>query len=437
MNAIIDYFMTTDLAPHGYCLAWHPGLVATHVVSDSLVSLAYFSLPIFLIVLLKRRSDIQFNWMIMMFAIFILMCGVTHVFNIWTLWTPDYAVQGVVKAFTALASIATAIAAWPLLPKLLAIPSPSQLASANAQLEAANSSLVAEGERRQGAERVLRRQAVELNQTNESLAIANAALSSEVEARRLMAKELQLTSDSLKDNQVELKRSNEDLESFAYIASHDLKAPLRAIDNLSIWIEEDLEEVLSDESRENMNLLRDRVGRMTALLDDLLAYSRIGSKRTKVVEVDTGTFVQETFDMVNADGRFSLKADNDLPDLTAPPAMLRLVFGNLMANSMKHHDAGAGTISVSSTSKEDFVEFAVSDDGPGIPKEHHDRVFEMFQTLAPRDKIEGSGMGLAAVKKAVATVGGSIWLESGTLDGDRGLTVHFTWPTTVRAEEAA
>jgi signal transduction histidine kinase/CheY-like chemotaxis protein len=134
LQRLIDLYKSDSLAPHGICLLWEPTLIWLHVVSDSLVAIAYFSIPIALAVFVSKRPDVEFGWVFWAFAIFILACGTTHVFGIWTLWYPDYVAQGAIKGFTALASVGTAIGLWPLLPKALALPSPEQLRKSNEAL---------------------------------------------------------------------------------------------------------------------------------------------------------------------------------------------------------------------------------------------------------------------------------------------------------------
>ncbi len=122
------------LAPHGYCLLWDPALLWLHVISDAVVGISYFSIPIALLVFLARRRDVEFGWMIALFVIFIMACGMTHFMSILVLWVPAYGIEGLIKALTALASVLTAIAIWPLLPRLLAVPSPRQLQLVNEEL---------------------------------------------------------------------------------------------------------------------------------------------------------------------------------------------------------------------------------------------------------------------------------------------------------------
>ena len=126
---------SSTLSPHGICLLWRPELIWLNVGSDAIIALSYFSIPFALALFVSKRSDVEFGWVFWAFAIFITACGLTHVMSIWTLWVPDYGIEGLVKAATAAASIATAIMLWPLLPKALALPSPSQLRKAQQELE--------------------------------------------------------------------------------------------------------------------------------------------------------------------------------------------------------------------------------------------------------------------------------------------------------------
>src|SRR5260370_10232879 len=123
-------------SPHGICLLWAPELIWLHVVSDALIAIAYFSIPVALVIFVSKRRDLKFGWVYWSFGIFIMACGVTHLLSIYTLWVPIYGIEGLVKAATAAASIFTAGMLWPLLPKLLAIPSPFELSQARAALEA-------------------------------------------------------------------------------------------------------------------------------------------------------------------------------------------------------------------------------------------------------------------------------------------------------------
>ena len=224
----------------------------------------------------------------------------------------------------------------------------------------------------------------------------------------------------------ELSRSNRDLENFAYVASHDLKAPLRNIDNLAEWIEEDLGEVLKGEVRENMRLLRGRVKRLENLLEDLLQYSRAGREKGEICRVDTKVLVDEITSLLHRPDGITVRTVGDLPQIETAKGPLDLVFRNLIDNAFKHHDQMAGLIEVSARENGEFYTFSVSDDGPGIEPKFHEKVFHMFQTLKPRDEVEGSGMGLAMVRKIVERHGGKIRLVSDV--GMRGAKFEFEWP---------
>ena len=225
--------------------------------------------------------------------------------------------------------------------------------------------------------------------------------------------------------QQELSRSNQDLEQFAYVASHDLKAPLRAIEILVEWLREDLRSYTGGEVQENLGLLKSRTARLHRLLDDLLAYSRAGRKPGEIADIDSRLLVEDLFVLLSAPETMTMTADPSLPALHAHHAPLEQVLRNLINNAIKHHPTGKGSIKVYAQDKTDEVLFAVEDDGAGIPQDFSEKIFQMFQTLKPRDEIEGSGMGLAIVKRIVEWQGGRIWFHGGP--GGSGTVFKFTW----------
>jgi PAS domain S-box-containing protein len=226
----------------------------------------------------------------------------------------------------------------------------------------------------------------------------------------------------------ELSRSNTDLEQFAYVASHDLKAPLRAIDSLSLWLQEDLAPLLTQESAKHLTLLRQRTQRMERLLDDLLAYSRAGRVEADIRTVDVAQLIARIAELLDPPPGFAIEVVPPQPVFATALTPLHQVFANLIGNAVKHHDRKEGIIRVTTRDLGDFYEFTVEDDGPGIPAQYHERIFDMFQTLKPRDQMEGSGIGLALVKRIVLHYGGTV----GVLNrGERGSAFHFTWPKTL------
>jgi len=224
---------------------------------------------------------------------------------------------------------------------------------------------------------------------------------------------------------VELQRINEELNNFAYVSSHDLKSPLRGIDQLANWIEEDLAGTVSEETQTHLRLMRSRIHRMERLLDDLLAYSRVGHSIDDVVEVNTQEMVLDIFDLMSNIKPIQLKIVGNLPEIHTRKVPLELILRNLIGNAIKHHDKTSGEIQVSAEINHDWIEFCVADDGAGIAPKHQQRIFGMFQTLKSRDEVEGSGIGLALVKKAVESIDGAVRVVS---DGQRGCRFYFTWP---------
>ena len=232
--------------------------------------------------------------------------------------------------------------------------------------------------------------------------------------------------------QEELERSNRDLDQFAYVASHDLKAPLRAIATLAGWIEEDLRDQLTGDSKEQMQLLRSRVARMDALIEGVLHYSRVGRMESEGEEVDVGELLKEVIELQAPPPGFEVVVESGMPTIVTKRLRLGQVFSNLINNAIKYHHRSEGRIDVRAERRNGCYQFTVEDDGPGIAPEHHDRVFVMFQTLQPRDQLESTGLGLALVKKLVEEEGGKITLES---EAGHGARFRFTWPITAPGEQ--
>ena len=230
-----------------------------------------------------------------------------------------------------------------------------------------------------------------------------------------------------------LEVSNRELDQFAYVASHDLKAPLRGIANLSQWIEEDVgARDLSQDTREHLALLRGRVHRMEGLIDGILQYSRAGRVRERPEEVDTGALVREVVDLLAPPGNVAVEPAPGLPVLVTERLPLQQVLMNLVGNAVKYTRRPDARIQVAAEDAGDFWEFRVRDNGPGIAPEYHERIFGIFQTLEARDKVEGTGIGLSLVKKIVESRGGRVWVES--FEG-AGSTFRFLWPKEIRGGE--
>ena len=229
----------------------------------------------------------------------------------------------------------------------------------------------------------------------------------------------------------ELERRNKELDEFAYVASHDLRSPLQGIKHLAKWIEEDNLGVLQDRSRRHLEQMQQRVTRLERLLDDLLQYSRAGRVRGEVVPVDTAALVRDTITLLAPPANFKFAVGERLPAFVTAKVPLESVFRNLINNAIKHHDRPDGRIEISCRENGAWYDFTVGDDGPGIPPESHEQIFQMFETLKPRDSVEGSGMGLAIIKKIVESVGGRVGVDSAVGHGAR---FRFTWPKVMPLE---
>ena len=225
---------------------------------------------------------------------------------------------------------------------------------------------------------------------------------------------------------LELQRSNRDLEQFAYVASHDLKAPLRAVEVIIEWLRDDLESYKEGDVHENLDLLSQRTSRLTQLLDDLLAYSRAGRKVGDVRQIQLDEFVNDVAILIGPPEGMQITAGGDMPSLNTHHAALETVLRNLISNAIKHHpEPASGHIEVGCVDQGEKGMISVKDDGSGIPDEYAAKVFKMFQTLKPRDDTEGSGMGLAIVQRIIDWQGGEISFKNNP-DGP-GLTFMFTW----------
>jgi signal transduction histidine kinase len=223
----------------------------------------------------------------------------------------------------------------------------------------------------------------------------------------------------------DVARVNRELDQFAYVASHDLKAPLRGIASLAQWIEEDLGSRVDLQSRKHLELLQVRVHRMEALIEGILKYSRAGRVRDKQEVVNVNDLLAESIELLNAPPDASIVIGTGMPIIQTERAALQQVFMNLIGNAILHARRKDPYIWIDVGEEGDFYKFLVGDDGPGIAPEFHEKIWDAFQTLEPRDKVEGTGIGLALVRKHVTTRGGRAWVES--REG-QGATFFFLWP---------
>jgi light-regulated signal transduction histidine kinase (bacteriophytochrome) len=341
-----------DFMPHGHCYLWDTGLVRLHLVTDALIWLSYVSISVTLAYLVYRsRRDMPFHWMFLAFGLFIIACGFTHFMEIVTLWKPVYWMSGYVKLITAVASVATALALPPVVPRVLAM-----LASAKVSEE-----------RRKRVESV-----------------------------------------------------NKELESFSYSISHDLRAPLRSIEGFTQIIIEDHGDKLDEEGRGNLERVRAAARRMAGLIDDILTLSRMTRSEMRLQEVDLSAMAREiVFELRRLHP--ARKAEVVIQEgltVKGDAHLLRAVLENLVGNAWKftrEREKASITFGARRTGKGETTYF-VQDNGAGFNMAHTAKLFSPFQRLHGPE-YDGSGVGLAAVQRAVQRHGGRVWADGTVGEG--------------------
>lgn len=237
--------------------------------------------------------------------------------------------------------------------------------------------------------------------------------------------ESKVAEQTLKEYSITLERANKDLDQLTYVVSHDLKAPLRAIFNLSQWIEEDIKDQLSEENKRNMELLRGRVSRMEGLINALAEYSKIGKKEMLTIPVNVKNLLEEIITSLSPPTHVEIRIHLGMPSFSTKRLRLKQTFYHLIDNAIKHNDKEVGIIDITCTELDEFYQFSITDNGPGVAPEYHERIFKIFQRLEARDKVEGIGIGLTMVKKILEEQGGKIWIEPAQ---GEGIKFTFCWP---------
>ena len=233
-----------------------------------------------------------------------------------------------------------------------------------------------------------------------------------------------LAEENLNNALIDLEKNNNELDQFAYVVSHDLKAPLRAINNLAEWIVEDMPEMPEDVA-DNLKLLQGRILRMENLINGILDYSRIGRTQIEKQKIDVREMIDQIIETFVPEQNYEVSIAETMPNLFDAKILLYQVFSNIISNAVKYNDKEIGRITCEYIELPDAYQFKISDNGPGIPKEYQEKVFGVFQTIEARDKKESTGIGLSIVKKIIDEKGGVIFIES---ENNEGTTFVFNLP---------
>jgi len=369
MDQVLDYlFGAASFVPHGYCLLWRPDLVALHAVSDLLIALAYFSIPVALWYVARQRPNFQYRRLFLLFALFILFCGLTHIVSLLTLWAPIYGIQGLVKAATAGVSLLAAYSLWPALPSALAIPAFNDLRQANQKVGQA------------------------IFERDELVSGLSAA--------------------------------NRDLEDFANTVAHDLRSPLRSINGHSQILIDDYAGQLDENGREMLQRVRSSTLSMSRLIDDLLFLSQIRQMPLKKSDVDLSEmarFIVADLRREEPDREVCIAIENGAM-AQCDPDLMRIALRHLLQNAWKFTSQKArASIAITSKSEAGRTRLHIRDDGAGFDMSYVNKLFLPFQRLHAVEEFGGNGIGLAIVSRIIARHGGTI-----TADARVGKGAEFT-----------
>ncbi|SDF43225.1 MULTISPECIES: sensor histidine kinase [Thalassobaculum] len=383
-----------DMTPHGYCLLWDPVLIWSHVLADVGIAAAYLSIPAALAIIARRRPDLNPNGILYFFAAFIILCAITHLFGLVTLWVPAYSAEAVSKVMTAIVSVATAVLVWQMLSTILTVPTHAALREAN-----------------------------------EKLARANAELESRVEAR---TRQLRCANERLEVVASDAREAERVKTQFLARVSHELRTPLNAVLGFTDLLDLQISGPVNDTQKDYLDSIRTASNQLLQQINDILDLERLiqhgPSFTPEPVAVDRT--IADICQMLSTTARDMgidlLTQVQSASSLCTDERALRMVLTNLMSNAIKYSRRG-GTVEVIARAVDDGVEIAIRDQGVGIPADKLADVFEPFFRGHEHDlpSIGGTGLGLTLVKQLVDALGGNIVLDS-TLG--QGTTVQLTLP---------
>ncbi|WP_269619573.1 sensor histidine kinase [Zhongshania sp. BJYM1] len=395
MSDFMSFLLGPEMPPHGHCYLWNEDLVRLHVWSDALITISYFTIPIALVYLVRRRDDLKFNFMFVMFAIFIFACGATHLINIFNVWYGAYWLSGLVKLITAIASVGTAVAVWPLIPKALALPSNQQLLDLNQKLR---DEVEENAKQRMEVERLTRDLQQVVDERTEELA-----------QTRVMKR-------LLEQNHASLERSNSALEQYASITARDIKEPLRSIAVFGDLLSERLADRLAEDEAKWLTMIVTSAKRTTSMIDDLYEYSL-----PQPVNDGESSSLDAALDqalLANADDikKYGVVLQREALDMARMPSEpLAKLMSQLVNNAIKFsrsEDVPKIEIGPLNDTESGEIGFYIRDNGIGIASHYSKRIFGVFERLHTEQDYEGNGIGLAICRRILDEYDGRIVLFS-------------------------
>jgi signal transduction histidine kinase/ActR/RegA family two-component response regulator len=430
LDALSRVFSQADFMPHGMCYLWQPGVLWLNVVADTLITLAYFSIPFTLLYFVRKRTDLQFNWMFVCFAVFIVACGTTHAMEILVVWHPVYWAAGAIKAVTAAASVPTAVLLVRLVPQALRLPSPQTLEQANLELRRE----VADRERAETAARQLNEELeTRVAERTQQLETANDKLTEQIREREHVQERLERAYEDLRQTQVKALQQ-ERLRALGQMASgvaHDIN---NALSPAALYSQSLLEHEsgLSLRGREYLHIVLRAIEDASHTVDRMREFSRSRDTRFVAAPVDLSRIIPQVVNLTRA--RWSdmpqergvvIRVDTSiaasLPSIMGSESEIRDALTNLVLNAADAMPEG-GALTLRAYADCTRVHVEVSDTGVGMDEETRSKCLEPFFTTKGE---RGTGLGLAMVYGTLQRHGGQIEIAS---EPDRGTTVSLIFP---------
>jgi signal transduction histidine kinase len=419
------------------CGIWSPFHGWLYIVSDIIIWISYFMIPLILgfFVYKKKQEPIPFKMVVFLFIAFILACGLTHLVDAAIFWWPVYKLSALVRMVTATVSLGTVFALINITPRVLELKSPEVLEGMvkerTAELHELNLRLQKEIKNRQEAEERLRQLNKELEEKSKGLTKINEQLllrESELKKSEEQIRELNIDLEIKVERRTqELDATNKELEAFTYSVSHDVRAPLRSISGFTKILRQEYGHVLDAEGLRLLGIVQKNGKKMGNLIDDLLAFSRLGRKDIQKTKIDMHALMLDSWSELkkSTDHTAEIKL-NELHPALADASLVQQVVINLLSNAVKYSSKKINpVIEVKSERKDNEIIYSVMDNGVGFDMQYYAKLFGVFQRLHSSTDFEGTGVGLAIVHRIITKHGGRVWAE-GKLN--EGAAFHFSLP---------